>query len=331
MSDEQRPGEMTDLVETLIRAGGRRVEPPEEAYRTVFAAAELALQDKVRRRRWRRVGTWLAVAAALGVLAIGLSLSLWRPAQPPIEVARVDRLKGHVEWREAGTRTWTSLSASDASLRSGGTLRTSEGAGVGLLYPDESSLRLGPGSEIEFTDAWSVTLRSGTVYIASAATDPGRLEVITAQGRVRHLGTQFELKYQAPMLRLRVREGRVALATEGGRIVAEAGEQLSIGASGGVERQAFASDDPAWHWTGLLAPMPQVDGRSARALLEWAARETGRELVYADPAAEQRAATVILHGEPGLLAPQATLEVMLATTDLRVDVSEGGRIQVFAN
>jgi hypothetical protein len=144
------------------------------------------------------------------------------------------------------------------------------------------------------------------------------------------LGTQFELRYEAPVLRVRVREGRIALAGESGRVLAQAGEELSIGTAGDVERRFVASDDPAWHWAERLAPVPQFDGRRARDLLEWAARETGRELAYATPAAEQRAATVILHGEPGPLAPSAALEVMLATTDLGIDMEDSGRIRVLA-
>jgi len=76
-------------------------------------------------------------------------------------------------------------------------------------------------------------------------------------------------------------------------------------------------------------PGKNIDGHSAQALLEWAAREMGRELVYAQPFIAERAAHVILHGEPGPLAPAAVLEVMLATTDLQVDTAEGGKLRVY--
>lgn len=331
MSDEQRPDDMLDPVETLIRAGGRRVEPPEEAYWTVLAAAESALRGKLERRRLWRIGSWLAVAATIGALAVGLSLSRWSATpSSPVEVARVDRLEGQAEWRGAGSRAWTPLAAPVSSLARGGTLRTEPHSGVGLLYPDGSSLRLGAGSEIELTDAWSVTLRQGTLYVATvtATAEPGRLEVVTRRGRVRHLGTQFEVKYEAPTLRVRVREGRLAIAAATGRVVAEAGEEVSIGATGDAARRMFARDDPAWHWVEMLAPMPLFDGRPAQALLEWAAREMGRDVVYASPAVEQRAASVVLHGDPGPLAPAVALDVMLATTDLAVDTAGGGRIRV---
>ena len=328
MSDARRPEAPDDLVETLIRAGGRRIDPPDEAYQLVYAAAESALRDKVNRRRWRRYGAWLAAAAAVGIIAVGLGVSTWRAAPPPAAVARVDRLLGTVQQHAADRRDWMALAAPDASLGRGTSLRTRAASGVGLLYPDGSSLRLGPDSEIELSSERSVTLKSGTLYAATAAQGPGRLEVLTPRGRVRHLGTQFELRYDEPVLRLRVREGRVALAADGDSFVAEAGEELTVGAAGEIERRSIARDDPDWRWSEQLAPMPRFDGRSARTLLEWAARETGRELVYADAAAEQRAATVILHGEPGPLEPATALELMLATTDLGVDVDGSGRIQV---
>jgi ferric-dicitrate binding protein FerR (iron transport regulator) len=209
------------------------------------------------------------------------------------------------------------------------TLRTHEATGVGLIYPDASSLRLGPDAEIELTDAWRVTLRQGAVYVATAPQARGRLEVVTPIGRVRHVGTQFEVRYEPPELRLRVREGRVAVAGQSVNVDAGAGEELAIGPSGLVQRRAFATDDADWRWAELLAPMPHFDGRSAQALLEWAAREMGRQLVYAKPSVAERAAHVILHGEPGPLDPAAVLEVMLATTDLEVDTADGGKLRVF--
>jgi ferric-dicitrate binding protein FerR (iron transport regulator) len=333
MADEQPRHDDDDALEALIRAGGRRLDPPADAYRAVFAAAEAALRDKVNRRRWWRVGAWLGVAAAtvLGVLALGLDRSTWRAAPPsvPIEVARVDRLNGTVEWHEQGSRSWAVLKAPGGPLPRGATLRTRDGTGVGLVYPDASSLRIGPNAEIELTDAWHVQLRQGTVFVGTAPEVPGPLEVVTALGRVRHVGTQFEVRYEPPGMRVRVREGRVAVAGQSVSTHAAAGEELAIDATGAVDRRAFASDDPAWRWAELLAPVPRFDGRSAQALLEWAAREMGRELVYARPSVAQRAASVIVHGEPGPLAPAEVLQVMLATTDLRVDASEGARLRVY--
>jgi hypothetical protein len=65
-----------------------------------------------------------------------------------------------------------------------------------------------------------------------------------------------------------------------------------------------------------MAQAPEIDGRPATELFAWVARETGRRLRYASPEVEQRAATVILHGNIRHLAPLAALDAMLATTDL---------------
>jgi hypothetical protein len=56
--------------------------------------------------------------------------------------------------------------------------------------------------------------------------------------------------------------------------------------------------------------------------------ETGQPLRYADPEAERKAATVILHGPIGSLAPLEALRVMLATTDLTYEILPDGTIEV---
>jgi hypothetical protein len=65
-------------------------------------------------------------------------------------------------------------------------------------------------------------------------------------------------------------------------------------------------------------------------LLEWAARETGRELRYVNARAQQRAAEAILHGHFGRLSPTQALDVLTATTDLDYRLEDGSRITVEA-
>ena len=202
MSSDQQFTNGRDLVEALIRAGGRRAEPPEDAYQTVFAAAESVWQEKVYRRRWWRVGVFLA-AAASGVLAFGLGQSLWRSATTSTEVARFDRLEGVVERRGARGGGWAALSAHAVALSGSSMLRTGPNSGAGLLYPGQLSLRLGADSEIELTDVQRVRLLRGTVYVDTGYAGAGHLEVETPLGRVRHLGTQYELNHVSSALRIR--------------------------------------------------------------------------------------------------------------------------------
>ncbi|MBS1201376.1 MAG: hypothetical protein H6R27_2054 [Proteobacteria bacterium] len=331
MSSDQQLADGRDLVEALICAGGRRVDPPAEAYQAVFAAAHATWRDKVDRRRRRWVSVRLAAAAALGLLAVSLFQSPWWQAPAALEVAHIDRIEGLVERRAAGVSGWAALAAADDDVLAGGSrLRTGAASGAGLLYPGQVSLRLGSDSEIELTDLRRVTLRHGTVYVQTGHARSSPLEVNTPYGTVRHVGTQYELHSTALELRIRVREGQVVLERESGQVAARAGEQLSVTTSGAVERRAFATHDPAWGWTESLAPMPPLDGQPARVLLEWAARETGRELHYTDTASERRAAQVVLHGQFGRLSPSQSLEVLRATTDLDCQLDAGGRIIVAA-
>jgi len=106
-----------------------------------------------------------------------------------------------------------------------------------------------------------------------------------------------------------------------------AGEEVAIDGPGSVHRTAISPSDPVWQWAEAIAPMPDMDGQPASALITWVARETGRRLRYESPLVEQRAASVILHGEIRHLAPMQALEAMLATTDLWVEV-DGDTIEV---
>jgi type VI protein secretion system component VasF len=66
-----------DLVESLIRAAGRRAEPPEDAYRQVLAAATAALHEKTARRKER---LWVLWSGAAAVLALAVALMFqWTP------------------------------------------------------------------------------------------------------------------------------------------------------------------------------------------------------------------------------------------------------------
>ena len=44
----------SDMIESLIRKAGRRVEPPADAYHQVLAAATAAFRARTARRRGRR-------------------------------------------------------------------------------------------------------------------------------------------------------------------------------------------------------------------------------------------------------------------------------------
>lgn len=318
-----------DVVAVLLRAGGRREVPPEEAYRAVLAAAESALQDKLRRRRLWRFGWALAAAAALGVVAVGLRQHILPPAAPPavVSVASVDRLDGLVEGRDSEDARWAAVNPA-RPLTSGSLVRTGRNSGAGLLLQQQLSLRIAAESEVELTDPQRIRLLRGAIYVDAAPEGSARLVVATPLGSVRHVGTQFEVRNEPTRLRVLVREGLVQLDRDSGPLQVSAGEGLVVDVAGDVVRLAIEPHDPAWRWTQALAPMPEFDERPASDLLTWVARQTGRTLHYVTPQAEQRAATIILHGQFERMAPLQALEVTQATTDLVIELKEDGRVSI---
>ena len=299
-----------DLVASLIRAAGRRIEPPADAYQRVLTAATAAFREKTAKRRGR---TWMLVAAAASVAAVTLLLQ-WNGTSTQAQVATVARVIGSVELESGGG--WKPMTEARSSLGTGARLRTLAGGSVALALDGGASLRLAAATEVEMDGPRRVLLRSGTVYLDNKGSVGTGYQIETPAGTARDVGTQFELHVAGSALRLRVREGRVEVDRAGQLVTGSAGEQLEIDVLGSVVRSTIATTDAAWQWAETLAPAPDIDGKPAAVLLDWVARETGRKLHYESATVESRAATVILHGNIRHLAPLAALDVMLATTDL---------------
>ena len=301
-----------DLVAALIRAAGRRTDPPEDAYQRVLTAATAAFREKTAKRRGRTRLLW-AAAASIAALAIALLLP-WHTTSTSSQVAMVARIIGSVERGDGNA--WKPMTDPGGALAEGTSLRTLAGGSVALALEGGASLRLAAATEVQLDGARRILLRSGALYLDNAGSVGTGYQVETPAGTARDVGTQFELQVAGGVLRLRVREGRVEIDRAGRVLSGSAGEQLEIDALGGVTRSSIGTADMAWQWAETIAPAPEIDGQPATALIAWVARETGRQLRYQSAAVESRAAAVILHGNIRHLAPLAALDVMLATTDL---------------
>jgi ferric-dicitrate binding protein FerR (iron transport regulator) len=301
----------SELVESLIHRAGRRIEPPAEAYRQVFAAAQAALREKTTRQR-NRVWVMWAGAAAMMILVV----TRWAPpVAQQNDFARVERMIGGVE--VATGDIWRPLAEARVRLAAGTKIRTLEDGRGAFLLAGGESLRLDANTQVSLEAPGRLYFERGTIYVDSGPQSIAKhIEVVTPAGTARDLGTQFELQVAGAALRLRVREGSVSIERGDGSMTGTAGDQITIDARGAVSRDWIASDSEAWQWAESIAPTSDMDGKPAADLIAWVARETGRRLRYASPVVEQRAATVILHGNVRHLAPLVALEAMLATTDL---------------
>jgi ferric-dicitrate binding protein FerR (iron transport regulator) len=325
--DPNAGNERDDGVAQLIRAAGRRAEPPADAYEQTLAAA-LATWDELQARRRRRVVVTLAASIALAIGVAFLLLTYLPQGTAPI-AGRTDRIVGTVEVRGNALRDWSTLNEELATLPAGSEIRTRAGSRAGILLSAGISLRLAEATEIALESESRVRVIAGKVYIDTGGAGPGKgIEVVTEAGTAVDVGTQFEVSYRDGEYRLRVREGRVLLRREAGEVDGQAGEQLKILPGGEIERTRIGADDPGWDWVESLAPAPDIDKQPVTVLLTWVARETGRAVRFASPDIERKAGTTILHGNIRHLAPLEALSVMLATTDLEYTLPDDATILV---
>lgn len=324
--DRAKPADDADLVAHLMRSAGRRIEPPAAAYDRVLRAASATWERKVRQRRLLRVSA--AAAASIAVISAVVALLTDLHRAPVALVGHVDRVTGECEIRR--DNDWTTV-AGAVDLRAGQRIRTHSESRAGILLAGDVSLRLADRTEVLLESASRVRVLAGKIYVdtgVSAASVHPRIEVVTPAGVAADYGTQFEVRYVEGAFRVRVREGRVSIdPSDAASLGALAGDDVTIRA-GAVQRQRIAATDAEWQWTQSVAPKPDIDGRSVSFLLAWVARETGKEVRFAEPGLVRKADTTILHGDIDDFAPLDALALMLATTDLEHAILDDGTILI---
>ncbi len=321
-----------DIVGELVKAGGRRPTPSDAAYEKVVTAAREAWQQQLRSRRNRRRQRYFALAAAAVGLAIGIPLTMQLlPTSPPPAIAFTTLLDGHVLVLDADEGAWQTVDGTVVAWPAGARLRTSTGNRIALDLAQGGSLRVDEASELTLASVGRIELVTGAIYFDSrAATGIGTLEVSTAHGLLRTIGTQFEAATFADALRIRVREGSVAIqrGSQLPDLTGVAGEQLRLDSAGAAQNTPFPAHDPEWSWAIALADTPPIDGRPLLELLDWVVRETGHELRFADPTVERQARVITMRGDLGNVSPLEALEIALATTDLDHVVQDDGVVLI---
>jgi len=321
-----------EVLALLLKAAGSREAPPADAYEQVLGAATETWRGRLHQRR-RRIFTALAASiAALAVISVALLQSPGSFA-PGLTVAMTDTVVGTTMVRKADASDWTWLDSREITqLEAGMRLRTGPDSGAGILRQDGSSLRVDQRSEIEFQGANRILLSAGAVYFDSGAADGAAdgFEIVTRDSRVRHIGTQFEVRLGEQGSRIRVREGRVLISTRFEEIESTAGDELTIVDRRPLQRAQIAADHPDWAWVQVVAPAAYSQDQPLSKLLEWVARETGRQIHFARPELADRADSTILHGSSQRLLPMEALAVMLQTTDFQYLVTGGSEILIDA-
>lgn len=330
MNETTLPETQDDLdVAALLRAVGARPAASAEAMAEVRAAVAAEWRTSVAARQRRRQFTGWAAAASVTVAALGVWLVRPLLQVEPQVVASLTRTVGSVE-QNVGDGRWTPV-ATSAPLVSGTRLRTARDGRAALQLENGVELRLDARTLVAFEDAGHARLSQGAVYVDSGSPPgtPGPGFVLdTPAGPVAHLGTQYEARIVDGSVRVGVREGRVRLSHASGDLVGAAGESFTVRGNE-VIRAPLAPTAPEWNWVADVTPPFSIEGRTVEEFLVWAARQTGRTIVYVSPAAAEQARRAMLSGTVEGLTPDEAVQAVLSTTSLAPEIgAERIRVEV---
>jgi ferric-dicitrate binding protein FerR (iron transport regulator) len=313
-----------DRLAALIRTGGRGEEADTGAQERVRKAVRAEWRSAVKSRSLKRWNLRLGVAvAALVGMAIGLYLFRAHSVEvpPAAEVARVVHLQGALKVAQGDA---TRPVASGEALNAGTTVQTDADGRAALRLASGVSLRLDCATRIVLDSDRVLRLEKGAVYVdTDGKGGAAGIEVRTPSGVVRDMGTQFEARLVEDRVRLRVREGRVALKRAADTQTADAGQEIVAAAAGEVTRASVSLTDASWNWALACAPAFDVEGKTLAQFLAWAEREGGWKVQFVDSGCERAASGTLLHGSLNGFTPRETLDVVLPTCGLKPRIENG--------
>jgi ferric-dicitrate binding protein FerR (iron transport regulator) len=338
MSDEKSSTQVDEMIARLIATAGPGPTASPEARERVYAkvrahwetvsadARTARIGDRRRgagfdrRRRFFGLRT-VGAAAAIAAVAVSLTWMTTTSDRVPVgtRLAQYTQVEGRAEIRRGNAPSGARLAGTSGEVLAGDTLSTAADGRVELRRPDGLLLRMNGSTEIRFSQPDEIDLVAGTIYVDSGdGVASEALTVNTPFGGVEHVGTQYEVRYADAVLRIRVREGRVAYrgVTDA---VGLAGDELNVDAAGSTRRSAIAPNDPAWNWTIELATLPVADEYRLGETLAWIARELGYRLEYA-PGARQSLENQTILGLDGL-NPTEALDAIELTADFQTRIS----------
>ena len=284
-SDEEI-GALLERAGARPRLAAEDVRVLTDAARSAWRArhAEEPGQDSLGAAGGRGRRSWWAVAglAAALVLAVGVAVSVgwwWRARGAGVEpatVASVETIAGAVTILDADGRAREARK--DQPLVAGLAVASGDGRdgapGRTLLrLADGASVRLDRGSLVRFVSASVLALERGAVYVDSepvlgadrrdrqVRTDRA-IEVRTALGTARDVGTRFAVRLveeseragpRQVRVRVRVRSGAVVVERSGRSRRAVAGQELTVGPRDAALRDVEVYG-PEWQWVLDTAP-----------------------------------------------------------------------------
>ena len=330
MSDIRQPRTPTHGTEDEIGALIRFADAPAKVSSERASRARSTLHTQWRRQvRQRRLrgALWATGSLAAAVVAVAFGLSIWGGAEstiPEIPLGRVTAVSGPAWARPGGTDSDAAVVRPGQIVPAELEVFTGEGR-VALLLEGDLAVRLDRNTRVRFLGQRSLALEEGKLYVDSGSghNDGAAIEIRVGNRRIRDIGTQFEVQARDGTVRVRVREGRVVVdAAEQSHQVA-AGTELELSPDDELRRRKVTPYGTLWSWTTTVVPMLRLEGRSARAFLDWISREHGWRLEFADDEVRRSASRIVLSGSGDGLTLENALDAVLPTCRMAYEVEDG--------
>jgi len=322
MSNQDDPEtERERLLLQLFARAEPRPQPPASDTEQIRQAVLQEWEAVTGPRIWRKRAAFGSAAAAALVAAFVYVGGGPVPTGPAPLVAHVEQVQGVV------------TTASGARLGAGsgvvaGTRLDSGDGQVGFRLASGGSLRIAPHSRVVLVGSDEAELLAGALYFDSEDQRAAEFAVVTDLARVRDVGTQFLVRLDDERLDVGVRAGLVNVTRGATSDTASAGERLvATQATNDLRRDSISTVGGDWEWAERLAPPFDTNGRTLGEFLEWFSAQTGRMVVFADPAVERTMRPAVLRGSVNDESLLRKLSAVLDTNGLTYEL-DGERIVI---
>ena len=248
----------------------------------------------------------------LAVLAGVLWQQQVQPVQQPI-LAYVNYSRGNWQFGDHAA-------PSNLPITAGAVLRTASDAALELQLLDGALIRVAADTQLTLAANNRIELHRGRVFVEVHGR-AAPVHVLTPQGEVTDVGTEFEVQVAPDAVTVRVREGQVRLQHDHTQLTASArsgvGDALRIDRDGHIHRSQISTRDRYWDWLAGARPAYALDQGSLHDFLRWSASATGLSLRYQSEAVRQAAVATHTRGNIDGMHPTAAIDSVLATSRLQ--------------
>lgn len=188
-----------------------------------------------------------------------------------------------------------------------------------LKWQDEGILKFDQQTRVQFIDRNEIRLLRGAIYFDS--NHKSNVRILTSQGIISDIGTQFETRSEADDLSIYVREGKVQLRkSEDESLLVPSGKALHLH-NGTTSIIDIDKSNKPWLWADAMDGSVNFDNHTMAETLSWLAKREHWQLAFKTEIDKQYAESEILHGQFNTANTQELLKQLQLISDMRYQIT----------